>query len=247
MPPAHDSGHSQPRRLKVVLFSGGRGSGALTRQLIATPAIDLTLAINGYDDGASTGEVRRFLGDSLGPSDFRKNASTLAGTLRTCPPALIELLDLRFPEGYSSADALAAIGIVSGERAGASADAFQISISRTMSALEYSHRAHVSAPLLRFRDEVRASGRAFSFSDCSLGNLVFAGAFLLADRDFNQAVDDYGAVLGLPPGLVENVTDGSNAFLVAIDADGQCLRPRSRSSMPRGPTAYAKSTSSIGR
>ena len=97
VPTAHDGGQSQPHRLQVVLFSGGRGSGALTRQLIASPAIDLTLAINGYDDGASTGEVRRFLGDSLGPSDFRKNASTLAATLRTCPAALIELLDLRFP------------------------------------------------------------------------------------------------------------------------------------------------------
>ena len=39
------------------------------------PDVALTIAINGYDDGASTGEVRRFLGDSLGPSDFRKNAS----------------------------------------------------------------------------------------------------------------------------------------------------------------------------
>ena len=112
MPTAHDGGQSQPHRLQVVLFSGGRGSGALTRQLIASPAIDLTLAINGYDDGASTGEVRRFLGNSLGPSDFRKNASTLAATLGTCPQALIELLDLRFPKDCHAADALAAIGRV---------------------------------------------------------------------------------------------------------------------------------------
>jgi 2-phospho-L-lactate transferase/gluconeogenesis factor (CofD/UPF0052 family) len=221
--PAHDRGQSQPRRLQVVLFSGGRGSGALTRQLIASPAIDLTLAINGYDDGASTGEVRRFLGDSLGPSDFRKNASTLASTLRTCPPALIELLDLRFPAEYPAVDALAAIAILSGDPAGASADAFQMAIAPILSALEYSRRAHVSARLLRFRDEVRASGRTFRFSDCNVGNLVFAGAFLLADRDFNQAVDDYCTVVGLPPGLIENVTDGTNAFLVAIDADGQLL------------------------
>ena len=64
-----------------MLFSGGRGSGALARQLVARPGVSLTVAINGYDDGASTGAVRRFLGDSLGPSDFRKNASRLAGEL----------------------------------------------------------------------------------------------------------------------------------------------------------------------
>ena len=79
--------------VRVVLFSGGRGSGVLSKQLLKDPHIRLTLAINGYDDGASTGEVRRFLGDSLGPSDFRKNASRLALELGTCPPSLVEMLD----------------------------------------------------------------------------------------------------------------------------------------------------------
>ena len=44
-----------------MLFSGGRGSGALTHQLVTQSNIAITIAINGYDDGASTGEVRRFL------------------------------------------------------------------------------------------------------------------------------------------------------------------------------------------
>ena len=84
--------------VRVVLFSGGRGSGVLSRQLLKDPRIDLTLAINGYDDGASTGEVRRFLGDSLGPSDFRKNASRLALELGTCPAAWVHALDERLPD-----------------------------------------------------------------------------------------------------------------------------------------------------
>ena len=100
-------------RLKVVLFSGGRGSGALTEQLVTNPGIALTVVINGYDDGASTGEVRRFLGDALGPSDFRKNASRLARLLRSCPPALIELLDLRLDAGLhgGAAPARGAAGV----------------------------------------------------------------------------------------------------------------------------------------
>ena len=71
--------------------------------------------------------------------------------------------------------------------------------------------------------EFESSGRPFAFGDCSLGNLVFAGGFLLAGRDFNRAVDDYCALVGLPPGLVENVTDGTNAYLVALDGDGRLL------------------------
>src|SRR5690348_17405039 len=38
------------RSLSVVVFSGGRGSSVLSRELIANPRIDLTLAINCYDD-----------------------------------------------------------------------------------------------------------------------------------------------------------------------------------------------------
>src|SRR6185503_10714623 len=59
--------HEPASSLNVVVFSGGRGSGTLMRQLLGQPHIALTFAINGYDDGASTGEVRRFLDDCLGP------------------------------------------------------------------------------------------------------------------------------------------------------------------------------------
>src|SRR5689334_3180545 len=100
---------SATQRVRVVLFSGGRGSGALTRQLLSDPRVDLTIAINGYDDGASTGEVRRLLGDSLGPSDFRKNASRMAVELRTCGEDIIELLDARLPPSISREEALATL------------------------------------------------------------------------------------------------------------------------------------------
>ena len=63
----------------------------------------------------------------------------------------------------------------------------------------------------------------FSFRDCSVGNLVFAGTYLLQDRSFNAAVDDYATLVGLPHGLIENVTDGTNAHLVALDVDGHVL------------------------
>ncbi len=181
--------------VNVVLFSGGRGSGVLSQQLISRPDIALTIAINGYDDGASTGEVRRFLGDSLGPSDFRKNASRVARELRSCPESLIETLDARLPTPCSLEQGLQALETV----AAASGP-------------------HVRTRIEAARRELEA-GRAFEFSDCAIGNLVFAGSYLLSGRRFNDAVDDYCGLLGLPQGLVENVTDGSNAFLVALEVD----------------------------
>jgi 2-phospho-L-lactate transferase/gluconeogenesis factor (CofD/UPF0052 family) len=180
--------------VSVVLFSGGRGSGVLTRQLVGHPDVTLTIAINGYDDGASTGEVRRFLGDSLGPSDFRKNASRLARDLHTCPDSLIDALDARLPAPCTRDEGMAALA--------AAADS----------------RPQLRERIQAIQDELNA-GKPFEFSDCAIGNLVFAGSYLFRGRRFNDAVDDYCALLGLRPGLIENVTDGANAFLVALERD----------------------------
>jgi 2-phospho-L-lactate transferase/gluconeogenesis factor (CofD/UPF0052 family) len=211
-------GAAAPRQLNVILFSGGRGSGVLSRQLVANRSVSLTIAINGYDDGASTGEVRRWLGDSLGPSDFRKNASRLASELQSCSPALIELLDWRFPGDASEADARRAFAAVAGD---VTADAPEV---RTLvDGLEASVRASVGAAVGRFADGLEEIGRPFDFSDCSFGNLVFAGCYLRAGRDFNRAVDAYASLLGLPEGLIENVTDGTNAWLVGLDGTGHLL------------------------
>ena len=184
------------RPLSVVVFSGGRGSSVLSKELLAHPGIVLTLAINGYDDGLSTGEVRRFLGDALGPSDFRKNASHLARALRTRGEGDVELLDRRLPSPCAPDDALAILRAVTGPPA---------------------------ARIARFEQELTATGTPFNFADCAIGNIVFAGSFLLAGRDFNRAIDDYCGLLGLPPGLIDNVTDGTDAYLVALDPDNRLL------------------------
>ena len=206
-----------------MLFSGGRGSGALATLLVANPRVQLTVAINGYDDGASTGEVRRFLGDSLGPSDFRKNGSRMARVLGSAPASLIDLLDVRLPELERGNDApRGLLQALDGGRAAASPDPFD-AVRSCAAALPASAREAVSERLRRFIAAAGESPRPFNYGDCSVGNLVFAGSFLAQGRNFNAAVDDYCALLGLPPGLIENVTDGMDAYLVAVDADGRLL------------------------
>jgi 2-phospho-L-lactate transferase/gluconeogenesis factor (CofD/UPF0052 family) len=197
--------------LRVVLFSGGRGSGGLAVTLVKTPGVALTVAVNGYDDGASTGEVRRFLGDALGPSDFRKNASRLAAALGTCPTALVELLDRRLPD---SADEGTLRGLI--EALGGGSDNWGVA------GLDPLLRRDLASRLQAFSEKLR-EGTAFAFADCAVGNLVFAGGFLHAGRRFNAAVDDYCSLVGLPAGLIENVTDGTNAHLVALSLDGEIL------------------------
>nr|MBA3949438.1 YvcK family protein [Acidobacteriota bacterium] len=195
--------------LNVVVFTGGRGSDVLSKRLLARKDVSLTLIVNGYDDGASTGEVRRFLGDSLGPSDFRKNASRVGEATASCSAALIALVDRRLPDDPDEArrafDALVETG---GRGAG-------------NDGLAEDEAEAVRRRLGAFREEL--SRGAFRLADCAVGNVVFAGGFLLAGRDFNKAVDDYSALLGLPEGVIENVTNGENAFLVALDREGAVL------------------------
>jgi 2-phospho-L-lactate transferase/gluconeogenesis factor (CofD/UPF0052 family) len=210
------------KQVNVVLFSGGRGSQALTRQLVSNPQVRLTLAINGYDDGLSTGEVRRFLGDSLRPSYFRKNASTVARALQSCAPALIELLDLRFPDGYTTPQAQASLAAMRGIEA-VSVTAFDRQLGEMLADIEPGLRVTLNSRLGSFETALEDSATGFDFSDCSIGNLVFAGCYLAMERDFNRAIDDYCALLSVPRGIVTNVTAGSNAFLVALDRDGNLL------------------------
>ena len=203
--------------IEVVVFTGGRGSAVLSERLLAHPRIRVTLAVNGYDDGASTGEVRRFLGDSLGPSDFRKNASRAALAKRTASPGLVGLLDSRLPVEVTSAEAVAQLRLLA---VGRVPDEMAQGLDPRPTAFDLRGIADSISAFLR---ELETSGRPFVFGDCAVGNVVFAGCYLRAGRRFNDAVDAYAALLGLPAGLIENVTDGTNAHLVALDVDGKVL------------------------
>lgn len=208
--------------VRVVVFSGGRGSAVLSERLVADPRVELTLAINGFDDGRSTGALRRFLGDCLGPSDFRKNAARLARALGSASAALVDLLEERLPEHADAAAAAAALAAARG-RGAAAGDPFLARLGALAAALAPAERAGVGESLDRFEAELARRGADFRFGDCCLGNLVFAGRFLAAGRRFDRALDDYCALLGLAAGTVDNVTDGGNAWLVAIDRDGRLL------------------------
>ena len=211
----------QDGSLSVVVFSGGRGSSVLSKDLIARSDVRLTLAINGYDDGLSTGEVRRFLGDSLGPSDFRKNASHLATALRTCAPELVNLLNARLPLDCTTERALTILRQLREGRI--VPEGLAPEIAQAIAAQPAALRDALADRLEAFERELQLSRKPFEFSDCSIGNLVFAGSFLRCARAFNAAVDDYSSLLGLQAGLIENVSDGTNAFLVAIDLADRLL------------------------
>src|ERR1700689_2079819 len=80
---------------RIVLFCGGRGSGTIIRALLRHSDVELTLLVNAYDDGLSTGALHSFIPGMLGPSDFRKNLSYLFGNYSHAQYALKSLMEHR--------------------------------------------------------------------------------------------------------------------------------------------------------
>src|SRR5579862_1649237 len=84
-------------QINVVLFSGGSGTQSITEAFLKHPQISLTILINAYDDGHSTGRLRRFIPGMLGPSDVRKNINRLMPQSDERHRALRFLSDHRLP------------------------------------------------------------------------------------------------------------------------------------------------------
>jgi len=194
----------------------------LSHELLTNPRLDVTLAVNGYDDGLSTGEIRRFLGDCLGPSDYRKNAARLARQLGSCDERLVDLLELRLPQELDAATATLCMQALCGESPDSPAPIVG-ELAQRSSSLESPVRQLVAEKIRAFEQERESSGKSFNYADCSVGNILFAGCFLTASRSFNRALADYCDLVGLPPGMLENVTDGTDAFLAALNVDGELL------------------------
>ncbi|MCK2216978.1 2-phospho-L-lactate transferase CofD family protein [Actinomadura sp. ATCC 31491] len=183
--------------MRVAMFSGGRGAAGIARALLRVPGLELSLLINGYDNGLSTGALRRYLPGMLGPSDFRKNLLLHLG--RDDPRRA--LLEHRLPPGSTLADLERIVANLAGS--GAAAEP-------------------VARDLRVFAARLAADPGGFDLSDCALGNLVFAGAYLRLGEDFNAAVRACARTFASPARLL-NVTDGANAYLVALKQDGRVL------------------------
>src|SRR6185436_18655587 len=93
-------------RINVILFSGGSGTQSITEALMRHPQISLRILINAYDDGHSTGRLRRFIPGMLGPSDVRKNLNRLMPSEERNQKNLRLVSDFRLPVGIARADAM---------------------------------------------------------------------------------------------------------------------------------------------
>lgn len=204
--------------IRITLFCGGRGSATIIRALLRHAETELTLIVNAYDDGLSTGALRNFIPGMLGPSDFRKNFSYLLGNYSNAQYALKNLMEYRLPAEDAATDIERLARFCRRGEFAILADPLKDWFMRLPPAMLVRLRGLLGG----FFDHAATSHAVFDYGDCSLGNLVFAGAYLLRNREFNAAAAEVGDLVGSRARLL-NVSDEQHRVLVGLKQDGTVL------------------------
>lgn len=195
--------------MKVTILSGGTGSKALQSGFhkIFGGSLSPTILINAYDNGLSTGAVRKVLdGKILGPSDLRKNQEHQAVLNDTVSVALMNFLSLRI-NATSAADMKEQIYDL---------------IDRK---IPYFSHENVKKYLLSAAESFFSSPNAdlIAYDDFSIANIFYAGVAHRHGDSLAAAGKEIAKnVLNIPEDRVLLVSDDS-LFLQAVTQSGKLI------------------------
>lgn len=204
-------------KIKVAIFCGGTGGKNIINALVKNPIFKVDAIVNCYDDGKSTGYLRRIIKNFLGPSDVRKNMSYLFNLNDISKRLLKDILEFRFPKGYDNKKGIQELyNIVQ-----------QKSISLTdldvyLKKISYEDSVYVRIYLKHFLDYITKKKINFDFNDCSFGNILITGSYIKNNFNYNGSISELHTVFNLL-GEVHNVTKGENLFLTALTEEGDFL------------------------
>ena len=199
--------------LNIVVLNGGRGAASLVPALLGNQGLNVTSIVNAYDDGKSTGEIRRFF-DMLGPSDIRKVQQLMLPDDRQ-GQSNRSLFDYRFPLDADRPSVLADLHLFA---SGAEQVAgIAVGSRRIRSALQGFVREFLDG--LGVIEKVR--GTDFNFADCSLMNCLYAGAYLTCRRDMELTTKTIDRLFRLKGTVLPNSVE--NKWLMAVRDNGEVL------------------------
>ena len=196
--------------MKTVVFSGGRGCTNIIKALISQTDLDLTIVVNAYDNGKSTGRIRSYIPGLLGPSDIRKNVSLLLECYNSLQ--LANFLEFRMARNLQRLPML---------------EFLQLSNPNDFVSLSFEQYKSIESALAFFDKYQLNCGDIFDTFDCAIGNVILASLFLQYKNDFNSAITKYQEIF-LPKSVIKsqqarilNVTDGENLYLIARATSGE--------------------------
>ena len=201
--------------LNVVILNGGRGAAGVIPALLAKPGLNVTSVVNAYDDGKSTGEIRRFFG-MLGPSDIRKVQELMLAPEDPDYGANLHVFQYRFPLSAERSEVYNSLRDFANGRREDLAGARFLN-NNVHSALQ----VFVDEFLVGLSAIEKVQNEEFSFSDCSIMNCVYAGAFLRFNRNIEQATLFIDRLFKLRGSVLP--TSIENKQLVGLRENGQVL------------------------
>jgi 2-phospho-L-lactate transferase/gluconeogenesis factor (CofD/UPF0052 family) len=201
--------------LNVVILNGGRGAAAVIPALLTRQGLHLTSVVNAYDDGKSTGEIRRFFG-MLGPSDIRKVQELMLPQDDPEYPANLKLFQYRFPIDCERDKVIAhLVEFADGDRTEL------VGLKFTSDKVRLSLKAFLREFVYGLNAIEQVTGEKFNFSDCSIMNCLYAGAFLAFNRNIEQAAMFIDRLFKLRGKVLP--TSIEDKKLVAMRENGQML------------------------
>lgn len=194
--------------MKIVILAGGTGSIALQTGLYnlidkSIEGVETKIIVNAYDNGLSTGAVRKVLGGNiLGPSDVRKNQTTrykLSGGHQ----AVMDFLDIRFTceankaREFCHSQLKQLLQTAPGH------------VERRLDVLFTAVDKYFSAP----------ASTQIDYNDFSLANIIYAGLAAMNGNSIRAAATIMADVLGIQDNVLVN--DDTSLFLGAITKSGK--------------------------
>ena len=167
--------------LNVVILNGGRGASTIIPALISRQRLHVTSIVNAYDDGKSTGAIRRFFG-MLGPSDIRKVQELMLSKDDPEHENYVTLFQYRFPLDCNREDVLEQLKLFLDSE---SVELVGIHLNNIR--VREKLKSFLAEFLTGLNTIEKARQEQFDFADCSIMNCLYAGAFLASNRNIEQA------------------------------------------------------------
>ena len=200
--------------MKIVIVAGGTGSIALQNGLYRhideeIDGVDTKVLVNAYDNGLSTGAVRRVMGGRiLGPSDVRKNQTTRLKLEQPSSPWL-SFLDIRFTVESSKAKEFCMQKIDALDEALTTIDdKWMMQKSKAIKLVREAVDVYFSIPVVAKID----------YNDFSLANIVYAGFAAANGNSLRKAATIMAGLMGIKDNVILN--DDTSLFLGAITKSG---------------------------
>lgn len=200
---------SQNQKIKIALFSGGSGNVRFINLINSLKEVELNIIVNGYDDGKSTGEIRRYIPGILGPSDFRKNISHLINKKTFNGDIFYKIFNYRFKKNIDKNNFKSFLLLNKNNKIVKDLQIYNLSYEKFIKIKNYFY----------IFSNYYLKKNNLNLNDISLGNILIAASFLKNNNNFNIALSDIQNFLEIRNKVV-NITNGENLFLNAILEDG---------------------------